>query len=79
METMTLNFDLPKEALINTDEIKNIVTDFVQKLIDIKFKYQQEEKPKKSTAEFRKLRGILKSDLSYKEMVAEALSEKYGL
>ncbi len=76
---MTLNFDLPKETLINTEEIKNLVNDFVQKLINIQLRNRHEEKTKKSTAEFRKLRGIMKSDSSYKDMVAEALIEKYGL
>ena len=33
----------------------------------------------KSTAAFRTLRGVMSSDKSYKEMLEEALMEKYSL
>ena len=59
---------------------KKELDEFVKKYIGQKCKSEMIERvDTKQTASFRKLRGVMSSKLPYKEMVEDALKEKYSL
>ena len=80
MNQLTLNIDIPAGVAIDVNRLKNAANDFVQKYIGQLYIYDANNlSATKRTESFRKLRGVMSSDKSYKEMLEDALKEKYLL
>lgn len=80
MNTMTLNVDVPTGLNIDMNRLTAVATEYVQQYIYmLQRTYQAKTEKKKSTAAFRNMRGSLSSDLPYKDMIEEALLEKYEI
>ena len=80
MNHLTINIDLPTGMAIDLNSLEVAANDFVRKYIGEMGLYDDKKSmDAKSTAAFRTLRGVMSSDKSYKEMLEEALMEKYSL
>lgn len=79
MKTMTLNIDIPTGLNVDVHRLKAMATNYVQQYVYMLQNVYQTKKNRKSTAAFRSMRGSLSSNLSYNDMVEEALMEKYKL
>lgn len=80
MDKLTINIDVPTEMPIDLNRLKKVTDDFVQKYISQLYIYGiKNEVTAKRSDSFRKLRGIMSSDKPYKEMLEDALKEKYSL
>ena len=78
MNTMTLNVDVPAGLNIDMNKLTSVATKIVQQYIYmLQSTSKAKTEKKKSTSAFRNMRGSLSSNLSYKEMIEEALLEKY--
>lgn len=78
MNTMTLNVDVPAGLNIDMNKLTSVATKFVQQYIYmLQSTSKAKTEKKKSTSAFRNMRGSLSSNLSYKDMIEEALLEKY--
>lgn len=75
MSTLALNIDIPSGVAYDATKLKVMVTDYVHKLIAL----NNETAKKSNVSEFRKLRGSIKSDISYEDMRREAIRDKYGV
>ena len=80
MNQITININVPTGVAIDTERLKIVANDFIQKYVARMIIINtHNEAETKSTASFRKLRGLITSEKSYKEMLEDALLEKYGL
>ena len=80
MGKVTLNIDVPSGINVDIDSLKALATKYIQQHIYmVQGVHCDKNEGSKSTASFRKLRGILSSTLSYDEMKEAALTEKYGV
>lgn len=80
METMTLNIKIPQGVAVDAKKLSALATHYVQHYVYMMQHVSSSTKastPAKSTASFKNLRGILSSEKSYKEMVEEAIADKY--
>lgn len=78
MNTMTLNVDVPAGLNIDMNKLTSVATKIVQQYIYmLQSTSKTKTEKKKSTSAFRNMRGSLSSNLSYKDMIEEALLEKY--
>ena len=75
MAVLAINIDIPKDSAYNEAELRMIVTDYVNKLVAKKDVVLN----KSNTSCFRKLRGIVKSDIPFEDMRGEAIRDKYGV
>ena len=80
MNQLTINIDVPTGVAIDLNRLKIAANDFIQKYIGQMHIHDAsggiEVKP---TTSFRKLRGVMSSDKPCKEMLEDALKEKYSL
>lgn len=75
---MTLNVDVPAGLNIDMNKLTSVATKIVQQYIYmLQSTSKAKTEKKKSTSAFRNMRGSLSSNLSYKDMIEEALLEKY--
>lgn len=80
MSQLAINIEVPAGMAIDLNKLKIAANEFVKKYIGQKCKSEIIERVEtKQTASFRKLRGVMSSKLPYKEMVEDALKEKYSL
>ena len=80
MNQLTLNIDVPSGISIDLNKLEIAANEFVQKYIGQMVLYGAENKVEtKRTHSFRKLRGVMSSVKSYKEMLGDALMEKYSI
>ena len=80
MNQLTLNIDVPSGISIDLNKLEIAANEFVQKYIGQMVLYGAENKVEtKRTPSFRKLRGVMSSDKPYKEMLGDALMEKYSI
>lgn len=80
MDTMTLNINVPSGIAVDVQKLTTMATNYVQQYVYMLQRVHQAKQTKvKSTASFRSMRGSLSSNLSYKEMLEEALTEKYKI
>ena len=80
MNQLTLNIDVPSGISIDLNKLEIAANEFVQKYIGQMVLYGAENKfETKRTHSFRKLRGVMSSDKPYKEMLGDALMEKYSI
>ena len=80
MNQLTLNIDVPSGISIDLNKLEIAANEFVQKYIGQMVLYGAENKVEpKRTHSFRKLRGVMSSDKPYKEMLGDALMEKYSI
>lgn len=80
MNTMTLNIDIPTDVTVDLKKLTAMATNYVQHYVYMMRNLQHSnESVKKSTASFRSMRGMMVSDKSYKEMIDDALTEKYKI
>lgn len=79
MNTMTLNIDIPQGVAVDAKRLADMATRYVQHYIYMlqRVSMVSQADDKSSLADFKSLRGILQSDKSYKEMVEEAIADKY--
>ena len=79
MNTMTLNIDIPQGVAVDAKRLTDMATRYVQHYIYMLQRVSMVPRAddKSSLADFKSLRGILQSDKSYKEMVEEAIADKY--
>lgn len=77
MDTMTLNIEIPQGVNVDAQKLSKMATDFVHHYLFLVQREQSPKRAKKSFDSFRRLRGIISSDKSYKDMVEEAILEKY--
>ena len=75
MAVLAINIDIPKDSVYNEAELRTMVTDYVNKLVAKKDVVLH----KSNTSGFRKLRGIIKSDVPFEDMRREAIRDKYGV
>ena len=80
--TMTISIDIPNDIAIDIDKLSKMATEYVQHHIymlqETKKKQSHGTRAKKSDA-FRSLRGCISSNMDYKSMIEEALTEKYKI
>ena len=80
MNQLTLNIDVPSGISIDLNKLEIAANEFVQKYIGQMVLYGAENKVEtKRTHSFRKLRGVMSSDEPDKEMLGDALMEKYSI
>ena len=80
MNQLTLNIDVPSGISIDVNKLEIAANKLVQKNNGQKVIYKEENKVEtKRTHSFRKLRGVMSSDKPYKEMLGDALMEKYSI
>ena len=80
MNQLTLNIDAPSGISIDLNKLEIAANEFVQKYIGQMVLYGAENKVEtKRTHSFRKLRGVMSSDKPYKQMLGDALMEKYSI
>ena len=80
MNQLTIHIDVPAGRTIDLKRLQIVANDFIQKYVGQMYMYDaKDETVTKSSASFRKLRGVMSSDNSYKEMLEDALTEKYSL
>ena len=80
MSQLTINIEVPAGMAIDLNKLKVVAKEFVKKYIGQKCKSEMIERvDTKQTTSFRKLRGVMSSELPYKEMLEDALKEKYSL
>lgn len=80
MERLTLTIDVPAGVLLDMELLKNKANEYVQRYIYMLNSGDGDmEVDNKKISSFRKLRGVMSSDKSYREMVEEALKDKYML
>ena len=80
MNPLTLNIDVPSGISRDLNKLEIAANEFVQKYIGQMVLYGAENKVEtKRTHSFRKLRGVMSSDKPYKEMLGDALMEKYSI
>ena len=80
MNQLTLNIDVPSGISIDLNKLEIAANEFVQKYIGKMVLYGAENKVEtKRTHSFRKLCGVMSSDKPYKEMLGDALMEKYSI
>ncbi len=75
MAVLAINIVIPKDSAYNEAELRMMVTDYVNKLVAKKDAVLH----KSNTSAFRKLRGIIKSDVPFEDMRREAIRDKYGV
>ena len=73
MTVLAININIPKDSAYNEAELRTMVTDYVNKLVAKKDAVLH----KSNTSGFRKLRGIIKSDVPFEDMRREAIRDKY--
>ena len=80
MKQLTLNIDVPSGISIDLNKLEIAANEFIQKYIGQMVLYGAENRDeKKRTHSFRKLRGVMSSDKPYKELLEDALKEKYSI
>lgn len=83
MNKLTINIEVPAGMSIDMDRLKMATNDFVRQYVSqiyiCNLKHDVASGTHKSTEPFRRLRGILSSDKPYKEMLEDALREKYSI
>ena len=80
MNQLTLNIDVPAGIYIDLNKLEIAANEFIQKYIGQMVLYDAENNVEtKRTHSFRKLRGVMSSDKPYKEMLEDALKEKYSI
>lgn len=83
MNQLTINIEVPAGMSIDMDRLKMATNDFVRQYVSqiyiCNLKHDVASGTHKSTEPFRRLRGILSSDKPYKEMLEDALREKYSI
>lgn len=80
MERLTLTIDVPAGVLVDWELLKNKANEYVQRYIYMLNSGNGDmEVENKKISSFRKLRGVMSSDKPYREMVEEALTDKYML
>ena len=80
MNQLTLNIDVPSGIYIDLNKLEIAANEFIQKYIGQMVLYDAENNVKtKRTHSFRKLRGVMSFDKPYKEMLEDALKEKYSI
>ena len=80
MNLLTLNIDVPSGIYIDLNKLEIAANEFIQKYIGQMVLYDAENNVKtKRTHSFRKLRGVMSFDKPYKEMLEDALKEKYSI
>lgn len=79
---MTISIDIPNDIAIDIDKLSKMATEYVQHHIymlqETKKKQSHDIRAKKADA-FRSLRGCISSNMDYKSMIEEALTEKYKI
>ena len=75
MAVLAIHIDIPKDSAYNEAELRMMVTDYVNKLVAKKNVVLR----KSNTSGFRKLKGIIKSDIPFDDMRIEAIRDKYGV
>ena len=79
---MTISIDIPNDIAIDIDKLSKMATEYVQHHIymlqETKKKQSHDTRAKKADA-FRSLRGCIFSNMDYKSMIEEALTEKYKI
>ena len=80
--TMTISIDIPNDIAIDIDKLSKMATEYVQHHIymlqETKKKQSHGTRAKKADA-FRSSRGCISSNMDYKSMIEEALTEKYKI
>ena len=80
MNLLTLNIDVPSGIYIDLNKLEIAANEFIQKYIGQMVLYDAKNNVEtKRTHSFRKLRGVMSSDKPYKEMLEDALKEKYSI
>ena len=80
MNQLTLNIDVPSGIYIDLNKLEIAANEFIQKYIGQMVLYDAENNVEtKRTHSFRKLRGVMSFDKPYKEMLEDALKEKYSI
>lgn len=74
MPTLALNIDVPTGVSYDAARLKLMVTNYVYHLVTM----DNGVKPSHVSG-FRKLRGVIKSDVPFEEMRREAIRDKYGV
>ena len=75
MIVLAININIPKDSVYNEAELRTRVIDYVNKLVAKKDVVLH----KSNTSGFRKLRGIIKSDVPFEDMRREAIRDEYGV
>lgn len=78
MNRMVLNIDIPVGVTVDKNQLTAMATRYVQHYVYM-MQDMQQKRNVRTTEPFRKMRGIINSDKPYKNMVEEALSEKYDV
>ena len=80
--TMTISIDIPNDIAIDIDKLSKMATEYVQHHIymlqETKKKQSHDRRAKKADT-YRSLRGCITSNMDYKSMIEEALTEKYKI
>lgn len=80
MNQLTIKIDIPTGLSIDLNRLEIAANEFMQKYIGrMSLHDAKNEVETKQTVSFRKLRGVMSSDKPYKEMLEEALIEKYSV
>lgn len=80
MNQLTIKIDIPTGLSIDLNKLEIAANEFMQKYIGrMSLQDAKNEVETKQTVSFRKLRGVMSSDKPYKEMLEEALIEKYSV
>ena len=79
-ESAYIKIDVPSGIYIDLNKLEIAANEFIQKYIGQMVLYDAENNVEtKRTHSFRKLRGVMSSDKPYKEMLEDALKEKYSI
>ena len=79
MNTITLDLNIPADFNVDLNMLKSAATDYIQKYI---YMLQTEKNAKTQnnvSSAIKEIKGCISSDLTYDEMIEEALTNKYKI
>lgn len=79
MNTITLDLNIPADFNVDLDALKSAATDYMQRYIYMLQAAKKAKTRNEESSAIRELRGCISSDLTYDEMIEEALTNKYKL
>ena len=77
MNTMTLNIEIPQGVNVDAQKLSRVASDYLHHYLFMMQQAKSTKQAKKTFGSFRRLRGIMSDNKSYKEMVEEAILDKY--
>lgn len=79
MNTITLDLNIPNEFNVDLDALKSAATDYMQKYICMLQSAKNAKTQNKISSTIKELRGCISSELTYDEMIEEAMANKYKI